>query len=530
MSSATAAKFLSCGAFCLFLGLTNVGFAQPWNTRAKDIIKTHDAAVNQLRKQNVAAAEILNLAEQRNERLRALTIEMEEAANDESLSRALALATCYEYLKDLKQCLIYCKKAHRISPRNATHYYPWIRTVLNQGNMEEAIQILEGAKKTLGPESPIHGFHGQLYFYYLNQKDYKSADKHAAEVCDYYFRLLQNERPGARQALANFLPKAEEVSYLAHASETMLNRFRRIKEYLDGLKTTENSKIDFWFHQLNCELTRSVATSTLETATVDWILFAQASFLDDVSNSAARRDFIATLRYVSDHAFSINDPACLKNALKTARHALMEKQLDQHLIRSVGMLENAMSLRAKHLDVVGQKLNTLDLAGIDEIQIQDISNPQMLYFWAPFGPAPFCGFQFFAEQVRLGQCGDLKLLAFAPYSGFEWSSEQSLPRKNPLLTPTQEQKMLSAFIDARSLPGRHAMMPTSAKFEKAFSVRFYPQTVLVDAQGNVKTIVVGMSKPVQQHLRQLIHQIKSPEKNSRANSAPPVSQLNRPLD
>ena len=35
--------------------------------------------------------------------------------------------------------------------------------------MEEAIQILEGAKKTLGPESPIHGFPGHLYFYYLNQ-------------------------------------------------------------------------------------------------------------------------------------------------------------------------------------------------------------------------------------------------------------------------------------------------------------------------------------------------------------------------
>ncbi len=194
------------------------------------------------------------------------------------------------------------------------------------------------------------------------------------------------------------------------------------------------------------------------------------------------------------------------------------------------MLENAMSLRAKHLDVVGQKLNSLDLAGIDEIQIQNISNPHMLYFWAPFGPEPFGGFQFFAEQVRLGQCGDLKLLAFAPYSGFEWSSEQPLPRKNPLLTKAQEQKMVSAFIDARSLPGRHAMMPKSAKLDKAFSVRFYPQTVLVDAQGNVKTIVVGMSKPVQQHLRQLIHQIKSPEKNSRANYTPPASQLTRQLD
>ncbi len=109
-SSAPAAIFLSCGAFCWFLGLTNVGFAEPWDTQAKDIIKTHDAAVNQLRQQNVASAEILGLAEQRNERSRGLTIEM-----------------------------------------------------------EEAIQILEGAKKTLGPESPIHGFHGQLYLYYLNQ-------------------------------------------------------------------------------------------------------------------------------------------------------------------------------------------------------------------------------------------------------------------------------------------------------------------------------------------------------------------------
>lgn len=520
MSSATAAIFFSCGAFFLFLGLTNVGFAQSWDTRVKDIIKTHDVAVTQLRKQNVAAAEILNLAEQRNERLRALIIEIEEGANDESLSRALALATCYEYLKDLKKCLIYCKKAHRISPSNATHYYPWIRTVLNQGNMEEANQILEVAKRTLGPESPIHGFHGQLYFYYLNQTDYKSADQHAAEVCDYYFRLLQNDRPGSRQALANFLPKAEEVSYLAHASEPMLSRFRRIKYHLEGLKTTDNSKIDFWFHQLNCELTRSVAPSTWEAAAVNWIHFAKASLLNDVSNSAARRDFIATLRYVSDHAFSIHDPACLENALKTVRYALMEKQLDQQLIRSVGMLEIAMNLRAKHLDMVGQKIKALDLAGIDGSKLQNISSPHMLYFWAPFGPAPLSGFQFFAEQVRLGQCGDLSLLAFAPYSGFEWSSEQPLPRKNPLLTQAQEQKMMSAFINARSLPGRHAMMPKSAEIEKAFSVRFYPQTVLVDAQGNVKTIVVGMSKPVQQHLRQLIHQIKSPERNSRANSVP----------
>ena len=524
MSSAPAAKFFSCGALCLFLGLTNVSFAQPWDTRAKDIIKMHDAAVTQLRKQNAAATEILKLAEQRNERLKALSIEMEEGANDESLARALALATCYEYLKDLEKCLIYCEKAHQISPSNETHYYPWIRTVLNQGNMEEAIQILEGAKQTLGPESPIHGFHGQLYFYYLNQANYKSAHQHAAEVCDYYFRLLQNDRPGANQAMANFLPKAEEVSYLAHASETMLNRFRRIKDYLDGSKTGENSKIDFWFHQLNCELTRSVAPSTWETAAVDWILFAKENLLNDVSSSATRRDFVATLRYVSDHAFSIKDPACLENVLKTVRHVLMEKQLDQQLIRGIGMLEIALSLRAKHLDLIGQKISDLDLAGIDALQIQNISKPHMLYFWAPFGPAPFSGFQFFAEQVRQGRCGDFNLVAFTPYSGFEWSSEQPLPRKNPLLTQAQEQKMLSAFIDARSLPGRHAMMPKSAEIEKAFSVRFYPQTVLVDAQGNVKTIVVGMSQPVQQHLRQLIHQIKSPRQNLRANSNPLLPQ------
>ncbi|MDG2014221.1 MAG: hypothetical protein P8J33_11990 [Pirellulaceae bacterium] len=62
------------------------------------------------------------------------------------------------------------------------------------------------------------------------------------------------------------------------------------------------------------------------------------------------------------------------------------------------------------------------------------------------------------------------------------------------------------------------MMSKTSGIEKAFSVRFYPQTVLVDAEGNVKTIVVGSSEATQQHLRQMLHQTNSPEKILQANS------------
>ena len=505
-SVASLGLILFCSILTLF-HTSDPAKAQSWDDLVDSVIKDHNTEVLRLRKEKAKSSDIHALAEKRNEKLRQLTLQMEAATDDRSLTKALSLAHCFEYLNQPSDCIVNCLRAHQIDPENEAHYFPWIRTTLNQGQIKKAIGILNEAVKRLGPESKIHGFHGQLYFYYFKHSEYQKASNHGSAICEYYFHLLKSERQGAAQALAAFLPTFEEVSLLADSPEAIQTTADSIRQHLETYLAKETAEDDFWFHKLRCEANRIANPSHFETTLIEWIRFAQNRLNNRTEYALAMRDFLETLKYTSDHAFAIDAPEPILVTLRTVRENLKQQSTKPPLIAAITMLIKAIEIRQNHLRIIGKKLPNLDIERLEDYTLVSEPNPQMIYFWAPFGAKPFEGFEFVDDERRYDRWGNFNLTAVAPYSGFQWQDEQSAPVINPSLPNAQEKKMFTDFVQSRNLSGSHAMTPSDSTTAQYFSLEFYPLTVIVDNHGVIRTVVIGFSQATKRHLRVLTHQV-----------------------
>jgi hypothetical protein len=504
--------------------------------RFRQIETRYQAELIELQAAKAEVPALLELGRRRDQQFARLLDESKEARQDALTARDLAaLATCCEYLRRREECLDYCRRAVSLDPDDHVAYFPFVRTLLNLNQDEEAEQILAAAEKRFPKTSPIQELHALVYMKSAWSAHPERAARHISQLLEYYLATL-DASPAQPRFAATYLEAyfdARRSSATTQEINQDLERFlKQVEQHLrpagDHIKPATplaaTSLHNSALHHLRCEIVR--------LAKPDQFAAARARWLDDLSAAVQNRPqdvhahaemhHAAVYTALHSHLDAADEVRRLTSSVRRAIAAQQDcrrdhgekNSLSDAAVKSLQRLAHLYRRQAAVSKWLGAPAGPLqELDWLEEDDVASLADqpvgPIVVFCWSPWMENGLQAVGSLASlQARLAKHG-AQLVCLAPYSGFHWDAETFRVERKETQTAAAERAALAAFLRSQQIALPCCLAPKQSFFSDVIDPEgLEPQFLILDSRRAVRTIIVGTSDAKLRFLEEAVARAK----------------------
>jgi uncharacterized protein (DUF1778 family) len=442
-----------------------------------------------------------------------------------STADLVALAKGGEYVGRHEAALNYARLALARAPDETSAYPPFIRTLLNVNRTDEAAGLLAEAWEKFDHSADVHELNGFVYAKYKSQGSLEQAARHMERLFDYYAAAIE-QSPVMAQWATSHLGSLVDAQLVTGQDERLARSLQRYRELVQRKlaspvkRQSASSGMDerefagrCALLNFDCELAQFLDPTFAGSAQARWLGETVAAALQQPRNGTILGQLGDMLVYAAEHSY-VWDEAFLAAVGKAAESAAAIQSNDddlreararihQELVDFEQSVQHQVSLAKA---VVGRSVETAD--GLDWLaEKPDVGTPVLLHFWNPFRSPGLAGVQQFKTLRAKYPATDLAIAAIAPYTGLTWDAARLKASRSPGVDATSEREALQQVLRVAQIDTPCALARDNAKIAEWFIRDDNSVTVVVDRDGKVRWLSIGLSPAALSYLEHRLYQL-----------------------